>query len=157
MDVSQVEKYFDKFNLRIKEVERKTSQVKEDGSGGNPMDVVTLEFINNKPLKVKNPDTGETEEINPDGLDITAYVVYSDKAVGGVNSFLKAIGEPAVSTATQGINLNGQLWIGKICEALVSFTSRPLKNSGGEIITDGAGKPVTTGDRKVSKWLPKYN
>jgi hypothetical protein len=157
MDITQVEKYFDKFNLRVKEVERKTSQVKEDGSGGNPMDVVTCEFINNKPLRVKDPETGEIVDVNADGLDITAYVVYSEKALGQVNTFLKAIGESPVRSAAEGVGLNGATWKGRTAEALVNFSSRPLKNSGGEIITNGAGKPVTTGDRKVSKWLPKLN
>jgi hypothetical protein len=153
MDISQIEKYEDKFKLRITEVEKKTSQIKEDGTGGNPMLVLDLEFIDNAPMRVFDSDLGEKVEVNPNGFRVRHWVVFTPKTIGSVNAFLKSIGMPAVKSNDEALGLDGNQFVGKVLDAWVKFKTRELKNSNGEVQLHN-GKPITTGEIRIDKFLP---
>jgi hypothetical protein len=153
MDISQIEKYEDKFKLRILEVEKSTSKVKETGEGGNPMHVIDFEFVDNAPMKVFDPDLGEKVEVNPNGFRVRSWVTYTPKTIGSVNAFLKAIGMPTVKTVDEALALDGNMFKGKVLDAWVKFKTRPLVNSNGETQIHN-GKPITTGEIRIDKFLP---
>lgn len=156
MNANEVTNLFDKFKFKVLSSERGVSQLKTDEktgqqTGGNPMNVIDIELLDNPLAKVRNPDTGDKEEVDVNGVQVRAWITLTPKTIGSVNAFHKCIGLPPVSEATIQED-DGNLYVGKVGEALIQFNGRPIKNSEGEIIMQN-GKPLTTSERKVSKWL----
>lgn len=161
MQATDIQDYYDKFGLKVLSCELGTSQVKQDAvtgetKGGNPMWTVDLEFFNNPPLRVKEPTTGERVEVNVDGLQVRTWLVKLPSTMDMVNNFLISIGLEPVKHPSQLDQLDGNMFIGKTCEAMVRFKARPVKNSNGEPVLHN-GKPVTTGERRIDMFLPKSN
>ncbi len=151
MDASQITDYQDNFDLKAIKSERSISQLKEDGSGNNPMNVVDFEFINNPPIQVTNPETGEKEAVDINGLQVRNWVTLVPKAINAVNTFRKGLGlEP--TTEAKLLEEDGNLYIGKVLKACVRFSGKPMKNSAGETLTNPyTGKPVMTSERRIIK------
>lgn len=158
MDASQITDYYDKFKLKVITSERGVSQVKTDEktgkqTGGNPMDTVDLEFIDNAPINIRNPDTGDIEQVDVNGLQVRTWVTLVPAALGPVNTFRKAIGLPSL-TIQELMSSDGNTYNGKVALAMIRFKGREIKNSAGEkVINDHTGKIVTVGERKIDKWL----
>ncbi len=152
----QITNHFGKFKLRVKDVTRGRSKTKEDGTGNDPQDVVEFELIDNPPVVVKNPDTGENESVDVNGVTVKQWVTYNPKTPDMVNRFLDAIEMPAIPAQDQHL-IDGNMFKGKTALGLVNFKTRPMKGSDGQVImNDHTGKPMSTGDIQLSQLLPRH-
>jgi hypothetical protein len=151
MDASQITDLQDNFDLKVIKSERGVSQLKPDGSGNNPMNVVDLEFINNPPVSVINPETGEKELVDINGLQVRNWVTLVPQAINSVNTFRQGLGLPP-TTEEKLLEEDGNLYIGKVLKACVRFSGKQMKNSDGQGLTNPyTGKPVLTSERRIMK------
>lgn len=148
MDANQLNNINDTFKLRVIEAEASTSKA------GNPMSVIDLEFIDNKPIRVKNTETGEFEEVDVNGLTVRTWITNVPQSIDSVNTFHKALGLATLREPAELAVINPELYKGQVGYAWVNFSQQEVKNSEGQaMINPVSGKKVTTSRREIKKWM----
>jgi len=145
------------YKLRVKDAERGISQLKTDEQGNqkgnNPMITLDLEIIDAAPVQVKNPETGEVEAIDINGLEVRQWVTLTEKALGPANTIKASLGMDKATKETLTTEDSG-LYMGKVGYAILEGKQRNIKDaSGANIINPHTNKPVTVPELKLVMWL----
>lgn len=132
------------YKWRIVEAEKGPS------SKGNLMHTFDMELFGNKPILVRNPDTGENEEVDINGIQIRYWLTLIPKTLDRVNQFRSAHGMDKISVDKLESD-NPNLYKGKVGMGIVIGKRVPQLDANEQpIINELTGKPMTQIDRKIT-------
>lgn len=118
-------------------------------SKGNLMLTVDVELINNPPVMVLNPETGEKEPVDINGLSIRHWVTLLPQTLDRVNQWNSCHGMDRVSLADLE-NIDPNIYKGKIGQGIVTGQKKPnLDSEKQPIINELTGKPMTVIERRI--------
>lgn len=132
------------YKWRIIEAEKGPS------SKGNLMLTFDVELINNQPVQVLNPETGEKEGVDINGLTIRHWVTLLPQTLDRVNQWNSCHGMPKV-TLEEMETIDPNLYKGKVGAGIVTGVKKPnLDAEKQPIINEATGKPMTIIERRIN-------
>lgn len=158
MDAKQITVPRATYKLRVRDAERGISQLRTNEktgqqTGNNPMITLDLEIIDAAPVMVRNPETGDTESVDINGLEVRQWVTLTEKALGPCNTIKSALGMEK-ATKEGLLNEDSNLYKRKVGYAILEGKQRNITDStGANIINPHTNKPVTVPELKLVMWL----
>lgn len=147
----------DPYKIEIPKKGRKWRVIEADkgpSSKGNLMHTIDVELINNPPVQVRNPETGEMEAVDINGLTIRYWLTLLMSTLDRVNQWRTCHGLPPFP---KGVSLeelqadDPKQYIGKVGNGIVIGFKKINEDADGQpIINELTGKPMTVIDRKIT-------
>lgn len=136
---------FNAYRFRCVKCEKGKSREK-----GTPMLIQTFEFAGNKPINING------NEIDINGLQIQAWAVYTEKALGVFNAQRKALGLIPLKVSELD-SFDEKQYLGAEGAATAKTTSKEQKNdvTGETIINPNTGKPMMSYRREIVQWCER--
>ena len=141
---AQIRLPFNSYKVRVLKCEKKIAK------SGSPMLVQECEIF-------ESPNfTQDGVSVNPNGINLTAWISLQSKMIDQINSNRKALGLSAVKVADIG-NINPDDYPGQTGAVIAVSKAEDMVNdvTGEPITNPNTGKVVQSWNKRITQWLAR--